>query len=45
MKLVLQNIINNLHIIISLINFKNHINNYKIQNKILLKLSLILYYL
>jgi hypothetical protein len=52
MKLVLQNIINNLYIIYSLINFykplynfKNLINNYKIQNKILLKFSLILYYL
>jgi hypothetical protein len=52
MKLVLQNIINNLYIIYSLINFykrlyniKHHINNNKIQNKILLKFSLILYYL
>jgi hypothetical protein len=45
MKLVLQNIINNLYVIYSLINFKNQINNYEIRNKILLKFSLILYYL
>ena len=53
MKLVLQNIINNLYIIYikslinfykRLYNFKNNINNYKI-HKYLLKFSLILYYL
>jgi hypothetical protein len=45
MKLVIQNIINYLYITYGLINFykriynfKNHINNYKIRNKILLNL-------
>jgi hypothetical protein len=52
MKLGIKNIIYILYIIYSLINFykrlynfKNHIKNYKIRNIILLKFSLILYYL